>query len=135
TMATAGDEVAITAVVSRLDGRDLTDAGTDDLGSVWFFRDGDAIGSAPVTIDPATGEATAVFTHRFAERGEFRITADYSGTSGVDEVIAPSETTDATVVTVSPADIEIDEPGPPQPDPIMIGSLDLGSVTGALGEG
>ena len=134
TVATAGDEVTITAVVSRLDGRDLTEAGAAELGSVWFFRDGDVIGSAPVVIDPATGEATAVFTHRFAERGEFRITAEYSGASGSDETIAPSETTDATVVTVTPTEIEIDEPGPPQPDPIMIGSLDLGSVTDALGE-
>lgn len=39
-----------------------------------------------------------------------------------------SETADATVVTVTPSEIEIDEPGPPQPDPIMIGSLDLGSA-------
>lgn len=134
TEATAGDEVTITAVVSRLDGRELTDAGTDALGSVWFFLDGEAIGSAPVSIDPGTGGATAVFTHRFAERGEFRITADYSGTAGVDEVISPSETAVATVVTVTPSNIEIEEPGPPEPDPIMIGSLDLGSVTDALGE-
>ncbi|MGX1859105.1 Ig-like domain-containing protein [Dietzia sp. NPDC055340] len=134
TEATAGDEVTITATVSRLDGRELTDAGTDDLGSVWFFSDGEAIGSAPVTIDPETGEATAVFTHRFAERGEYRMTADYSGASGSDEVIAPSETSSATVVTVTTSEIIIDEPGPPEPDPIMIGSLDLGSVTDALGE-
>ncbi|WP_295647905.1 Ig-like domain-containing protein [uncultured Dietzia sp.] len=134
TEATAGDEVTITATVSRLDGRELTDAGTDDLGSVWFFSDGEAIGSAPVTIDPETGEATAVFTHRFAERGEYRMTADYSGASGADEVIAPSETASATVVTVTTSEIVIEEPGPPEPDPIMIGSLDLGSVTDALGE-
>lgn len=135
TVATAGDEVAITAVVSRLDGRDLTDAGTADLGSVWFFRDGDAIGSAPVVIDPVTGDATAVFTHRFAERGEFRITADYSGTFGSDEVIAPSETTEATVVTVTPSDIVIDEPAPPSNElELSFGSLDLGSVMDAVGE-
>ncbi|AWH94209.1 Ig-like domain-containing protein [Dietzia psychralcaliphila] len=135
TVATAGDEVTITAVVSRLDGGDLTDAGTENLGSVWFFRDGDAIGSAPVVIDTVTGEATAVFTHRFAERGEFRITADYSGASGSDEVIAPSETTEATVVTVSPSDIVIDEPGPPSNElELSFGSLDLGSVMDAIGE-
>ena len=134
TEVTAGDEVTITATVSRFDGRELTDAGTDDLGSVWFFSDGEAIGSAPVTIDPETGEATAVFTHRFAERGEYRMTADYSGASGSDEVIAPSETASATVVTVTTSEIVIEEPGPPEPDPIMVGSLDLGSVTDALGE-
>lgn len=134
TEATAGDEVTITAVVSRPDGRELTDAGSDALGSVWFFQDGEAVGSAPVTIDPGTGEATAVFTHRFAERGEYRMTAEYSGVSGDDEVISPSETAAATVVTVTPSEIIIDEPGPPAPDPIMIGSLDLGSITGVLGE-
>lgn len=134
TEAIAGDEVAITAIVSRPDGGQLTDAGADDLGSVWFFRDGEAIGSAPVSIDANTGEATAVFTHRFAERGEYRITADYSGISGTDEVIAPSETATATVITVTTGEIIIDEPGPPEPDPIMVGSLDLGSVTDVLGE-
>ncbi|AWH92920.1 Ig-like domain-containing protein [Dietzia lutea] len=134
TVATAGDEVTITAVVSRLDGRDLTDAGTDDLGSVWFFRDGDAIGSAPVVINSATGEATAVFTHRFAERGEYRITAEYSGAFGTDEVIAPSETADATVVTVRPSEIEIDEPGPPSNEiDLSFGSLDLGSAMDVIG--
>src|SRR5690625_387817 len=102
TVATAGDEVTITAVVSRLDGRDLTEAGADDLGSVWFFRDGDAIGSAPVVIDPVTGEATAVFTHRFAERGEFRITAEYSGPAGPDEAGAPPENDRPTGLTDTP---------------------------------
>ena len=134
TEVTAGDDVSITATVSRPDGGALTDAGAADLGSVWFHSDGEAIGSAPVTIDPATGEATAVFTHRFAERGEYRVTADYSGISGTDEVIAPSETASATVVTVTTSEIIIDEPGPPEPDPIMIGSLDLGSVTDVLGD-
>lgn len=134
TEAIAGDEVAITATVSRLDGRELTEAAAANLGSVWFFQDGDAIGSAPVTIDPDTGEATAVFTHRFTERGEYRMTADYSGVSGADEVIAPSETESATVVTVTASSVIIDEPGPPEPDPIMVGSLDLGSVTDVLGE-
>ena len=134
TEVTAGDDVSITAIVSRPDGGALTDAGAADLGSVWFFSDGEAIGSAPVTIDPATGEATAVFTHRFAERGEYRVTADYSGIHGTDEVIAPSETASATVVTVTTTGIIIDEPGPPAPDPIMIGSLDLGSVTDILGD-
>ncbi|WP_264888380.1 Ig-like domain-containing protein [Dietzia sp. NCCP-2495] len=134
TEATAGDEVTITAVVSRPDGGELTDAAATDLGSVWFFSDGEVIGSAPVTMDPATGEATAVFTHRFAERGEYRVTAEYSGISGNDEVISPSETAEATVVTVSASGIEIEEPGPPAPDPIMIGSLDMGSIEGVLGE-
>ena len=57
TEVTAGDDVSITATVSRPDGGALTDAGAADLGSVWFHSDGEAIGSAPVTIDPATGEA------------------------------------------------------------------------------
>lgn len=132
--ATAGDEVTITAKVSRLDGRELTDAGADDLGSVWFFQDGEAIGSAPVVVNPATGQATAVFTHRFAERGEFRITADYSGAFGTDEVLAPSETAGATVVTVLPSRIEIDEPGPPSNEiDLSFGSLDLGSVIDVVG--
>ena len=134
TEATAGDEVTITAVVSRPDGGELTDAAATDLGSVWFFSDGEAIGSAPVTVDPDTGEATAVFTHRFAERGEYRMTAEYSGTRGTDEVIAPSETDSATVITVTAGEIVIEEPGPPEPDPIMIGSLDMGSIEGVLGE-
>ena len=134
TEATAGDEVTITAVVSRPDGGELTDAAATDLGSVWFFSDGEAIGSAPVTVDPVTGEATAVFTHRFAERGEYRMTAEYSGTRGTDEVIAPSETDSATVITVTAGEIVIEEPGPPEPDPIMIGSLDMGSIEGVLGE-
>ena len=134
TEATAGDEVTITAVVSRPDGGELTDAAATDLGSVWFFSDGEAIGSAPVTVDPDTGEATAVFTHRFAERGEYRMTAEYSGTRGTDEIIAPSETDAATVITVTADEIVIEEPGPPEPDPIMIGSLDMGSIEGVLGE-
>ena len=134
TEATTGDEVTITAVVSRPDGGELTDAAATDLGSVWFFSDGEAIGSAPVTVDPDTGEATAVFTHRFAERGEYRMTAEYSGTRGTDEVIAPSETDSATVITVTAGEIVIEEPGPPEPDPIMIGSLDMGSIEGVLGE-
>lgn len=62
------------------------------------------------------------------------MTADYSGISGTDEVIAPSGTASATVVTVTTSEIIIDEPGPPEPDPIMIGSLDLGSVTDVLGD-
>ncbi|MCT1639964.1 Ig-like domain-containing protein [Dietzia cinnamea] len=134
TTATAGDEVTITAVVSRPDGGELTDAAAKDLGSVWFFSDGEAIGSAPVTVDPVTGEATAVFTHRFAERGEYRMTAEYSGTRGTDEIIAPSETDAATVITVTADEIVIEEPGPPEPDPIMVGSLDMGSIEGVLGE-
>lgn len=134
TTATAGDEVTITAVVSRPDGGELTDAAATDLGSVWFFSDGEAIGSAPVTVDPVTGEATAVFTHRFAERGEYRVTAEYSGTRGTDEIIAPSETDAATVITVTADEIVIEEPGPPEPDPIMVGSLDMGSIEGVLGE-
>ena len=134
TEATAGDEVTITAVVSRPDGGELTDAAATDLGSVWFFSDGEAIGSAPVTVDPVTGEATAVFTHRFAERGEYRMTAEYSGTRGTDGIIAPSETDAATVITVTADEIVIEEPGPPEPDPIMVGSLDMGSIEGVLGE-
>ena len=134
TEATAGDEVTITAVVSRPDGGELTDAAATDLGSVWFFSDGEVIGSAPVTVDPATGEATAVFTHRLAERGEYRMTAEYSGTRGTDEIIAPSETDAATVITVTADEIVIEEPGPPEPDPIMVGSLDMGSIEGVLGE-
>ena len=134
TEATAGDEVTITAVVSRPDGGELTDAAATDLGSVWFFSDGEVIGSAPVTVDPVTGEATAVFTHRFAERGEYRMTAEYSGTRGTDEIIAPSETDAATVITVTADEIVIEEPGPPEPDPIMVGSLDMGSIEGVLGE-
>ncbi|MGX1768589.1 Ig-like domain repeat protein [Dietzia sp. NPDC055343] len=134
TEATTGDEVTITAVVSRPDGGELTDAAATDLGSVWFFSDGEAIGSAPVTVDPDTGEATAVFAHRFAERGEYRMTAEYSGTRGTDEIIAPSETDAATVITVTADEIVIEEPGPPEPDPIMIGSLDMGSIEGVLGE-
>ena len=134
TEATAGDEVTITAVVSRPDGGELTDAAATDLGSVWFFSDGEAIGSAPVTVDPDTGEATAVFAHRFAERGEYRMTAEYSGTRGTDEIIAPSETDAATVITVTADEIVIEEPGPPEPDPIMVGSLDMGSIEGVLGE-
>lgn len=134
TEATAGDEVTITAVISRPDGGELTDAAATDLGSVWFFSDGKAIGSAPVTVDPVTGEATAVFTHRFAERGEYRMTAEYSGTRGTDEIIAPSETDAATVITVTADEIVIEEPGPPEPDPIMVGSLDMGSIEGVLGE-
>lgn len=139
TEATAGDEVSITAVISRLDGQDLTDEELTDLGSVWFFRDGEAVGSAPVVIDPETGEATAVFTHRFAERGEYRMTADYSGITAGEEVISPSETAEATVVTVSPSEIIIDEPGPPNGggggggDTGSLGSLDLGSVTDLMG--
>lgn len=133
-VATAGDEVTITAKVSRLDDRDLTDAGADDLGAVWFFQDGEAVGSAPVVVDPATGQATAVLTHRFAERGEFRITADYSGAFGTDEELAPSETAGATVVTVLPSRIEIDEPGPPSNEiDLSFGSLDLGSVMDLVG--
>ena len=134
TEATTGDEVTITAVVSRPDGGELTDAAATDLGSVWFFSDGEVIGSAPVTVDPVTGEATAVFTHRFAERGEYRMTAEYSGTRGTDEIIAPSETDAATVITVTADEIVIEEPGPPEPDPIMVGSLDMGSIEGVLGE-
>ncbi|MFS4490087.1 Ig-like domain-containing protein [Dietzia kunjamensis] len=134
TEATAGDEVTITAVITRPDGGELTDAAAADLGSVWFYSDGEVIGSAPVTMDPATGETTAVFTYRFAERGEYRVTAEYSGTRGTDEVIAPSETDSATVITVTAGEIVIEEPGPPAPNPIMIGSLDMGSIEGVLGE-
>lgn len=108
--------------------------GDGDLGSLWYFQNGEAVGSAPVVIDPATGQATAVFTHRFAERGEFRITADYSGVSGSDEELAPSETAGATVVTVLPSRIEIDKPGPPSNEIYLsFGPLDLGSVMDVVG--
>ncbi|MFN3600177.1 MAG: Ig-like domain-containing protein [Dietzia sp.] len=132
TEVTAGDSVTFTAVVSRSDGGALLDSQAADLGAVWFFQDGKAVGSAPVVIDPATGEAKAVFVHRFAARGEYRITADYSGVSGVDEVVAPSETAAATVVTVLPSAIIIDEPGPPATP--GGGSLDLGSLAGLVGD-
>ena len=62
------------------------------------------------------------------------MTAEYSGTRGTDEIIAPSETDAATVITVTADEIVIEEPGPPEPDPIMIGSLDMGSIEGVLGE-
>lgn len=134
TKVTAGDEVTMTAHVSRADGAPLTEADLAELGSVWFFDGADAIGSAPVTLDPATGEARAVFVHRFGETGEHRITAEYSGTRTDDEVLAPSETDAATVVTVRPTDVVIDDPRPEDP-PAGGGSLDLGSLTGGAGGG
>lgn len=137
TEATAGDEVALTAFVSRADGADLSDEAVADLGSVWFFQDGQAVGSAPVTVDPDTGIATAVFTHRFAERGEYRMTAEYSGVTVGEEIISPSETTAATIITVSPTELVIEEPGPPPTDgggEGALGSLDLGSVMDLMGD-
>lgn len=136
TEVTAGDEVTMTAHVSRADGTPLTADEAAERGSVWFFDGADAIGSAPVTIDPAAGEARAVFVHRFAETGEHRITAEYSGTRTADEVLAPSETDEATVVTVTPTEVVIDDPRPPTPPATGGGgSLDLGSLLGETGGG
>lgn len=132
TSVTAGDEVTMKAVVTRADGTPLSAVEAQRLGSVWFYRDGEAIGSAPVTVDAETGESAAVYRYRFAERGEFRVTAEYSGVTAGDEVLAPSETEEATVVKVTPTEIVIDEPTPPA-EGGGTGSLDSGSLAGLMG--
>lgn len=134
TTAVAGDDVEMKAKLTREDGAALTAADAAKLGSVWFFADGKAIGSAPVTIDQETGDASATFVHTFAERGEYRVTAEYSGATVGDEVLAASETAEATKVIVTPTEIIIVDPEPEIPGG-QSGSIDLGSLgsSGSLG--
>ncbi|WP_333619086.1 Ig-like domain-containing protein [Dietzia sp.] len=130
-MSTVGDEVLFTATVTREDGSDLTSGDVEDLGSVWFYRDGEAIASAPVTIDPVTKKATATFKYRFEKEGSFDMTAQYSGATIGEEVVTASDTDEATTISVKPNGVVIKDPeSPTDPKTPTSGSLDLGSLSG-----
>ena len=103
-----GDEVKITAKVTRADGSALPTDG--NLGNVAFFVNNTHVGTAPVQI--VDGEAVAEWTHKFSGRGDYQLYAAYTGAEQEEEILKDSNS-EVVPVKVDVEGVEIGEPTGP----------------------